>query len=99
MVGTPLHFLYDHPAYDLQEEFLTPTALLAQIRRWQQSGYAPYILSAPGAAMPLTPGDLEALGSFQISYPFLEQSYEHPPSFVRQVDLTMDIYVVSAPQP
>lgn len=97
VVGTPLHFLHDLPAYDLQEEQLTAAVLVEQIAQWQRAGYAPYIIRTPGAALPLPETMVRPAGAFQISFPQLEQSYFHPPGFVQSLDLAMEIYAVAPP--
>jgi hypothetical protein len=95
VVGTPLHFLHDLPSYDLQEEHLSEDMLLAQIDAWQAQGYAPYLLVASGAELPLSAQRLTALAPIHITYPFLETSYDHPPSYIQQVDISMDVYAVA----
>jgi hypothetical protein len=95
VVGTPLHFLHDLPSYDLQEEHLSEDVLLAQIDDWQTQGYAPYLLVAPGAELPLSAQWLTALAPIHITYPFLEASYDHPPSYIQQVDISMDVYAIA----
>lgn len=97
VVGTPLHFLHDLPAYDLQEEQLTTAVLAEQIAQWQRAGYAPYIIRTPGAALPLPDTMVRPAGAFQITFPQLEQSYFHPPGFVQSLDLAMEIYAVAPP--
>jgi hypothetical protein len=98
VLGTPLHFLYDRPSYDLQEEFLTEATLLAQISQWQENGYALFMLVTPGAELPLAASHLTHVAPLQVTYPFLEQSYEHAPQYVQQIDLKLDIYEI-APSP
>ncbi len=97
VLGTPLQFLYDLPSYDLQEDALSEATLVAKVRDWQKDGYVPYILVATGAEMPLPPEFLTELEPLHITFPLLEQSYEHAPQYVQQVDLKMDIYAVSLP--
>lgn len=96
VVGTPLHFLHDLPSYDLQEEHLSEEMLLAQIDAWQAQGYAPYLLVAAGAEFPLSAQRLTALAPIHITYPFLEASYDHPPSYIQQVDISMDVYAITS---
>lgn len=97
VVGTPLHFLHDLPAYDLQEEELGGDVLTAQIAQWQRAGLAPYLIRTPGAALPLPEAMLQPAGVFHITYPQLEQSYLHPPGFVQPIELAMEIYAVITP--
>lgn len=95
VVGTPLHFLHDLPSYDLQEEHISEKILLSQIDAWQAQGYAPYLIAASGAELPLSTEQLTALAPIHITYPFLETSYDHPPSHIQQVDILMDVYAVA----
>ncbi|MFO7634606.1 MAG: hypothetical protein R6W76_18795 [Caldilinea sp.] len=95
VIGTPLHFLHDLPSYDLQEEHLSEAMLLAQIDDWHTQGYATYLLVASGAELPLSAQRLAALEPIHITYPFLEASYDHPPSYIQQVDILMDVYAVA----
>jgi hypothetical protein len=39
---------------------------------------------------------LVALGEFHLTFPLLEQSYEHPPTFSQAVDLAIEAYGVPA---
>ncbi len=96
VVGTPLHFLHDLPSYDLQEEHLSEEMLLAQIDAWQAQGYAPYLLVAAGAEFPFSAQRLTAFAPIHITYPFLEASYDHPPSYIQQVDISMDVYAITS---
>lgn len=95
VVGTPLHFLHDLPSYDLQEKHLSEAMLLAQLGEWQAQGYAPHLLVALGADLPLNAGWLALLEPIHITYPFLEASYDHPPSYIQQVDILMDVYAIA----
>jgi hypothetical protein len=99
VVGTPLHFLHHLPSYDLQEEHLSEPILLAQIEAWQAQGYAPYLLVVPSAELPISPEYLVELPPIHITYPFLEQSYERPPTYIQQIDLTMNVYTPSVSSP
>jgi hypothetical protein len=69
--------------------------LLTQIDAWQAQGYAPYLLAASGAELPLNTQRLTTLTPIHITYPFLETSYDHPPSSIQQVDIAMDVYAVT----
>ena len=95
VVGTPLHFLHDLPSYDLQEEHLPETMLLAQIEAWQVQGYTPYLLVASGAELPLSATWLSLLEPIHITYPFLEASYDHPPTHIQQVEITIDVFAIT----
>ncbi len=96
VIGTPLYFLYDIPAYDLQEEQLTEPGLSDQIRRWQAEDRALFLIRKPGTPLPLDEDSLVTLGEFHLTFPLLEQSYEHPPSFSQEVDLAIEVYGVPA---
>lgn len=48
-IGTPLRFIFDHPVLTLRDpEAVTPEALRALVRGWQQQGRAVYVLSEVG---------------------------------------------------
>lgn len=46
VIGTPLRFIFDHPVFALRNpQAVTPAALRALVRAWQQQGRAVYVLS------------------------------------------------------
>jgi len=52
VVGTPLRFIYGHPVFVLRNpQAVTPEALRAVVRGWQQQGYPVYVMSQADQAV------------------------------------------------
>ncbi|MBN1247665.1 MAG: hypothetical protein JXC32_08410 [Anaerolineae bacterium] len=80
ILGTPLDYLYGHTVFDLQEEFVDPEVLAAQVAVWQSQGLRVLLAEGSHAVPDLLPTvDREPFLDFSATYPILEVSYEHKP--------------------
>ena len=94
-LGTPLHYLYGHTVFDLQEEYVDSEALAAQVAVWQGEGRR-VVLAEGSHAVPELFSNLERvpLPGFHASYPVLEVSYEHKPQEIWTQTMDVRFYEV-----
>jgi hypothetical protein len=90
--GTPLQYLYQMTAFDLQEEQLAMPLLTAQIAEWQQAGRPIYIVRKEGAAPVFDVDMLKPVDTFIWDTPVLEQTYDHAPTNVQRSQYLLEIY-------
>lgn len=91
VLGTPLNYLYGHDAYSLRDiEKLEPDVFHDAINQWQSEGREVYWFGdrSPLAKLGLNSGQPVVV---TISGPQLENSYEHKPQLVGQVQWTLEV--------
>jgi hypothetical protein len=94
ILGTPLQFLHGITSFDLQEGMVDKSALEGQIARWSDEGYTVYVAKNPNASVSLINECLVPAGAAHLDTPFLEASYDHPPSEIQRVRYDVEIYRV-----
>jgi 4-amino-4-deoxy-L-arabinose transferase-like glycosyltransferase len=94
ILGTPLQFLHGITSFDLQEAMVDRNALEAQIAQWSDEGYTVYVARNSNASVSLINECLVPAGAAHLDTPFLEASYDHPPSAILRVRYDVEIYRV-----
>jgi hypothetical protein len=94
-IGTPLQYLHGFTAFDLQEEYLDPEALVEGVRLWQDEGHTVYWVRGPQASYDL-PDGLSVVPVMErlIAVPYLEGSYDHFPTKRLEFTAPLALYEV-----
>jgi hypothetical protein len=96
LLGTPLHYIYGHTVFDLQEEYVDSEELASQIAIWQASGKRVLLAEGSHAVPDLLPTlGREPVLDFYASYPVLEVSYEHKPREIWTQTMEVSFYEVA----
>ncbi|MFQ5595282.1 MAG: hypothetical protein ACE5HA_14140, partial [Anaerolineae bacterium] len=95
-VSQPLSYLYDRPAFVLQEEGLDPQSIKELAAQWTADG-RPVYLAITGLAPWLADLDvgLEPAGEFTLRFPRLERPTTHAPRNTYTVVWPIDLYRVA----
>jgi hypothetical protein len=97
--GTPLQYLYQMTAFDLQENQLAMAAMTAQIADWRRTGRSVYVVRKQGTTPLFDSSLLEPVDTFTWDTPLLEQTYDHPPATVQRSQYVLEIYRVIDSEP
>jgi hypothetical protein len=92
ILGTPLQFLYQMTAFDLQEEQLDTALLKQQVNAWSQANRPVYIIQDPNAATQLLSQCRVLTGTLHLDVPQLETSYTHAPTKVLRMQYDVELY-------
>ncbi len=90
--GTPLQYLYQMTAFDLQEDQLPMLAMTAQIADWQRAGRSVYVIRKQGSPPFFDEALLEPVDIFTWDTPVLELTYDHAPAMVQRSQYVLEIY-------
>ena len=90
--GTPLQYLHDMTAFDLQEDVLAMPALMAQVGEWQEAGHPIYVVYKEGSTPIFDATVLDPIETFVWDTPVLEQTYDHAPATIQRSQYRLEIY-------
>jgi hypothetical protein len=94
-IGTPLQYLHGFTAFDLQEKYLDPEALVEGVELWQDEGRTVYWVKGPRASYDL-PDELTLVPVTErlIAVPYLEGRYDAFPTQVLEFTAPLALYEV-----
>lgn len=96
-VGTPLHYLFGHTVFDLQETYLDREILTGLIGRFEAQGRRVLIAVGPdGVREPFASFSLAPLPGLWLETQVLESSYLHFPREVRRARIALGLYELSS---
>ncbi len=97
LFGTPLAYLDQQTAIDIQEDRMDQTRLSGYVQRWLAQGRSVFVVDGPQRVAGFCDvWQCRSLGTTHLTWSELEQSYEHFPQQVYAVDYPLTINQVQA---